>query len=160
MSKLLFLLHGMGTPGSNFKTSFKEVVNQAMKSYPKLADRSIDDYFDVVAVDYNKVFDNQRKAWRTKQEKIGDKLESIGGTSLGGLVSVTNSIQEDLVADEFFATHVLDVLLYRFTFLGEQVRVHVAKKIVGELRERARACLLYTSPSPRDRTRSRMPSSA
>ena len=25
---------------------------------------------------------------------------------------------------------------------------------------RARACLLYTSPSPRDRTRSRMPSSA
>ena len=28
-------------------------------------------------------------------------------------------------------------------------------------RERlARACLLYTSPSPRDRTRSRMPSSA
>ena len=26
--------------------------------------------------------------------------------------------------------------------------------------ERVRACLLYTSPSPRDRTRSRMPSSA
>ena len=26
--------------------------------------------------------------------------------------------------------------------------------------ERARPCLLYTSPSPRDRTRSRMPSSA
>ena len=26
--------------------------------------------------------------------------------------------------------------------------------------DRARSCLLYTSPSPRDRTRSRMPSSA
>ena len=26
--------------------------------------------------------------------------------------------------------------------------------------EKAKACLLYTSPSPRDRTRSRMPSSA
>ena len=29
-----------------------------------------------------------------------------------------------------------------------------------ELHERANICLLYTSPSPRDRTRSRMPSSA
>ena len=28
------------------------------------------------------------------------------------------------------------------------------------LKEQAQACLLYTSPSPRDRTRSRMPSSA
>ena len=27
-------------------------------------------------------------------------------------------------------------------------------------RTKAKACLLYTSPSPRDRTRSRMPSSA
>ena len=37
--------------------------------------------------------------------------------------------------------------------------------LVGQLTERfaqdvAGACLLYTSPSPRDRTRSRMPSSA
>ena len=33
---------------------------------------------------------------------------------------------------------------------GERVQVNVARK----------NCLLYTSPSPRDRTRSRMPSSA
>ena len=32
--------------------------------------------------------------------------------------------------------------------------------IRAELDERVDACLLYTSPSPRDRTRSRMPSSA
>ena len=31
---------------------------------------------------------------------------------------------------------------------------------IGALIARSRACLLYTSPSPRDRTRSRMPSSA
>ena len=29
-----------------------------------------------------------------------------------------------------------------------------------EMRESSNSCLLYTSPSPRDRTRSRMPSSA
>ena len=32
--------------------------------------------------------------------------------------------------------------------------------IAGEMRAVYPACLLYTSPSPRDRTRSRMPSSA
>ena len=31
---------------------------------------------------------------------------------------------------------------------------------LAELKELTGACLLYTSPSPRDRTRSRMPSSA
>ena len=31
---------------------------------------------------------------------------------------------------------------------------------VVQLREKECSCLLYTSPSPRDRTRSRMPSSA
>ena len=32
--------------------------------------------------------------------------------------------------------------------------------VAGQLVEQRRTCLLYTSPSPRDRTRSRMPSSA
>ena len=34
---------------------------------------------------------------------------------------------------------------------------HVLQEVIDRVR---RACLLYTSPSPRDRTRSRMPSSA
>ena len=34
------------------------------------------------------------------------------------------------------------------------------KKLHGEETDEAKTCLLYTSPSPRDRTRSRMPSSA
>ena len=34
------------------------------------------------------------------------------------------------------------------------------QKSMGFALETIRACLLYTSPSPRDRTRSRMPSSA
>ena len=36
----------------------------------------------------------------------------------------------------------------------------VTKTHVDHLDEVLRGCLLYTSPSPRDRTRSRMPSSA
>ena len=36
----------------------------------------------------------------------------------------------------------------------------IAKKLKISLRTLYEICLLYTSPSPRDRTRSRMPSSA
>ena len=35
-----------------------------------------------------------------------------------------------------------------------------SKRLTSEMIDRADLCLLYTSPSPRDRTRSRMPSSA
>ena len=41
----------------------------------------------------------------------------------------------------------------------DQVGVHITGP-KGELTQSIRSCLLYTSPSPRDRTRSRMPSSA
>ena len=39
-------------------------------------------------------------------------------------------------------------------------RIFVAGGFAEVTRERCTVCLLYTSPSPRDRTRSRMPSSA
>ena len=37
---------------------------------------------------------------------------------------------------------------------------YLAKLAEDVRKQKARICLLYTSPSPRDRTRSRMPSSA
>ena len=43
---------------------------------------------------------------------------------------------------------------------SEQNRYKCQASILGLQTELIEACLLYTSPSPRDRTRSRMPSSA
>ena len=47
---------------------------------------------------------------------------------------------------------------------GSEIIPHVTLNFKGEIEKPfpkdATACLLYTSPSPRDRTRSRMPSSA
>ena len=41
------------------------------------------------------------------------------------------------------------------------VEIHTTRAISAQiLRHRSFTCLLYTSPNPRDRTRSRMPSSA
>ena len=45
---------------------------------------------------------------------------------------------------------------------GDNLAIHIAmeKAPRGSILVISRCCLLYTSPSPRDRTRSRMPSSA
>ena len=45
-------------------------------------------------------------------------------------------------------------------FLNPHSRLPTCDKDMVLLGERYESCLLYTSPSPRDRTRSRMPSSA
>ena len=43
---------------------------------------------------------------------------------------------------------------------GSQLTLQIIKEEGKVTRDELEACLLYTSPSPRDRTRSRMPSSA
>ena len=45
-------------------------------------------------------------------------------------------------------------------YIPRQSRNIILKKWQQEIADDANCCLLYTSPSPRDRTRSRMPSSA
>ena len=49
--------------------------------------------------------------------------------------------------------------LAQFQQAKEQLQQHAREKLLP-LYTQLYACLLYTSPSPRDRTRSRMPSSA
>ena len=54
-----------------------------------------------------------------------------------------------------------DLLVALPAGLGQLVRAVADRTLAEFLGDRAvRTCLLYTSPSPRDRTRSRMPSSA
>ena len=68
-------------------------------------------------------------------------------------------------------THISNLSIKEFQCIGEvcsspkinsKVQVHVSlNKIVNKnIEDKVEGCLLYTSPSPRDRTRSRMPSSA
>ena len=57
------------------------------------------------------------------------------------------------VADQIFNDKGIEVDV--ITGLSEQELINIIPEYDGLL-----VCLLYTSPSPRDRTRSRMPSSA
>ena len=51
-------------------------------------------------------------------------------------------------------------ILNKFEMGGEKAKETKRTTMVVETRTTYDSCLLYTSPSPRDRTRSRMPSSA
>ena len=54
-----------------------------------------------------------------------------------------------------------DISARDYFIVTDENVVPIARDIEAELaKSHARSCLLYTSPSPRDRTRSRMPSSA
>ena len=61
----------------------------------------------------------------------------------------------------FFVIDFLLVSAYLLVLIQQNMRKVFAKVGNNETQNtRHGACLLYTSPSPRDRTRSRMPSSA
>ena len=65
--------------------------------------------------------------------------------------------------DEFVREEIepLDFIITSPYDLTDPVRNDIIKPLQAQVQERELwACLLYTSPSPRDRTRSRMPSSA
>ena len=91
--------------------------------------------------------------------------------TVGAALSVTGTLEESQGSGQRVEIHVTDI-----TIEGDADPEEVKKTILSpkrhtleKLREQAHlrvrtntfgACLLYTSPSPRDRTRSRMPSSA
>ena len=63
-----------------------------------------------------------------------------------------------LTIDQIGATNTVGTSGARATLSGTSMTVDLDQ--IGDTNALAIACLLYTSPSPRDRTRSRMPSSA
>ena len=78
---------------------------------------------------------------------IASRLVAVSGASQwfrGGIVSYASDVKFDLLNVD----------------RGPVVSGRAAEQMAVGVRERLGACLLYTSPSPRDRTRSRMPSSA
>ena len=84
----------------------------------------------------NQDFNDRRKKTRDIMRQYGDDKDySLGGHSLGGTHALNNMSQSKSIRDRVKSVHVFNP---GYT----------------------KPCLLYTSPSPRDRTRSRMPSSA
>ena len=93
-----------------------------------------------------------------------DTQATAGGQS-GGKHWLTKE-EEAKIMPDYFGDALCDVALAVTSPLGfgagalEAGAGVVAKTLAGPVTGQAIGCLLYTSPSPRDRTRSRMPSSA
>ena len=83
-----------------------------------------------------------------------DPLLRTGKVDFGGILKEVNlAYVPEAVIGDYVIVHV--------GFALSRVDEAEAKQIFEYLREMQElGCLLYTSPSPRDRTRSRMPSSA
>ena len=97
---------------------------------------------------------NQKKAGVAIliSDKIDFKIKNVTRDKEGHYVMTKGSIQEeDITIINIYAPQYIRQLL---TALKEEIDSNTI--IVGDFN----TCLLYTSPSPRDRTRSRMPSSA
>ena len=87
---------------------------------------------------------------------LGLMLGTLAGLPAAALIIV--AARRDSEDDDYCPPYGTSVLLPEAYYLPPTI--DVAAEDVTPYYNLARRCLLYTSPSPRDRTRSRMPSSA
>ena len=78
-----------------------------------------------------------------------------GAPSCGDVMRLQLKLDGDLIKDVKFKTYGCGSAIASSTMFVDMLK----GKTVAEAKQ-IKDCLLYTSPSPRDRTRSRMPSSA
>ena len=103
---------------------------------------------------------SQREAWEHVVRVFARDAEMVVRAALAEEVKSSTSLPRDVA--EMLARDAIDVARPILGFseaLSEELLVELAAE-GGPERQEAIACLLYTSPSPRDRQKSRMPSSA
>ena len=81
-------------------------------------------------------------------------------TTAGSLSSGLDDIVSGLTKFENTEEYEVDFILMGSAFYGKEQAQALANKVIAVAETRKDACLLYTSPSPRDKRQSRMPSSA
>ena len=92
-----------------------------------------------------------KRGWSAEQSSILDEVIGLDDqrkgtqTELDGLLNQIKTISKEIGS------------LYKS---GKAQEAEASKAQVAEIKEKSTVCLLYTSPSPRDRQKSRMPSSA
>lgn len=135
---ILFVVHGMGRHGKTvFSDQVKSSLNAAMSEYQIYGNKKITHYVKVVPLNYDYLFEKQRQAWKKDSNKVMTLLEKFPESIMESWFSDSELSYllnyKDIDQDTFFNTHILDVLLYRFTNVGERVRVAIAKEMVKTL---------------------------
>ena len=84
-------------------------------------------------------------------------IYSVTFVRLFGFFSQTVDMRDELTLQDGLIFKANTVVIPRSLHADMKARVHSSHKAFDDL---SAVCLLYTSPSPRDRQKSRMPSSA
>lgn len=135
---ILFVLHGMGKHKSDWHKEITASLDLAVKSYPLLKDEKLSNFAKIERINYDDIFEEQRKRWTEDASKVirkmTEKKDDKHSRVLGDFeADKLYELQDGPAEDYFFNTLVLDILFYRYTFLGEVARIRVAKNIVSTL---------------------------
>lgn len=129
----LLVLHGMGQhTAESFKKEVYDSLKSAFQLYPSLRNTDPEANTDIIGIGYNHIFDAQRSRMAERSKDIKVRLGDIAGMEdhlIQSVYSEIEGIEKGINDDSFFKTHLVDVLMYRFTTLGERVRIEVAEKI-------------------------------
>ena len=135
-------------------------INEYHKYVKSLFDEGYEMMVDLTAVD-----------WFRKKEPRFEVIVNLLSLSKNLRKTIKVQVQDDTLTipsitdiypgANFYEREVFDMFGIIFENHPELTRILMPDDWVGHpLRKDYGSCLLYTSPSPRDRTRSRMPSSA
>jgi len=137
-TQALVAVHGMGQDtADSFKEEIRAALEAAVDSYPSHSWGDVKTQFDIIPIAYNDIFDEYRERMADRGRSVRDRLNSLPGTS-NVAVTVVNEIEEieaEIDDDDFFKTHFLDVIFYRYTVLGEPVRIRAGRHIADAVRE-------------------------
>lgn len=150
MAHLLFLVHGMGKhfvqgKPTDWHKPIVAALDAAALQYPNWTKngklrKSVSERRKIIPITYDDIFEDQREDWANSASSVLDFVTNNPSKAPGGQLGDAEArqilqLQQTAGLDTFFNSHLLDVLLYRFTFRGDQVRARVAKKILSELKK-------------------------
>ena len=107
-----------------------------------------------------KELSRMRRARRIRESAEEEADQFGGGEVLGDVIEVDEETLINVLADELGSVAPVAESRRRRRSARRPVGNRAARRAMREAAEYKRACLLYTSPSPRDVEESRMPSSA
>jgi hypothetical protein len=127
----LIIVPGMGEHDEkSFKKEIVDALNYALGLYADWEGKDIESFVDIVPFEYNSFFTKYRAKVSTGSQGVGKLLETLTADKLAPIVGEFSKWNEELNKDNFFKTHWLDVLLYRFCMLREPIRLKLADALI------------------------------
>ena len=148
---------------------YRDLIRNAAEKSQELPDLSKNDVVEILRCESEEKFTNPPN--RYSSTSLINKLEELGIGRPSTYVSIIESITSVFINSESsLKPRILAMALinnFMKPFFNQYIDYEFSKSMEDSLDEILESnnpqlsnCLLYTSPSPRDRTRSRMPSSA